>query len=67
MSSPFGRVEDEPLTIRNEFEVQLEYDDDAVDQETLWEKVSPEYAMKLAGFSVSYINSCRKVSMTLIS
>lgn len=61
MSSPFGRVEDEPLTVRNESEVQLEYDDDAVDQETLWEKVSPEYAMKLAEYSVSYIYSCGKV------
>lgn len=61
MSSPFGRVEDEPLTVRNESEVQLEYDDDAVDQETLWEKVSPEYAMKLAESSVSYIYSCRKM------
>lgn len=66
VSSPFGILEDEPLIVRNESEVHLKYNGDAVDQETLWEKVSPEHTMKLAGSSVSYIYSCRKVQMTLI-
>lgn len=51
MSSPFGILEDEPLIVRNESEVHLKYNGDAVDQETLWEKVSPEHTMKLAGSS----------------
>lgn len=51
VSSPFGILEDEPLIVRNESEVHLKYNGDAVDQETLWEKVSPEHTMKLAGSS----------------
>lgn len=58
---PLGRLEDEMPVVGSGPALQLGHHDGAVDQETLWEQVSSEHTMKLAGSSVSYINCYWKV------
>ncbi|KIR25579.1 hypothetical protein I309_05513 [Cryptococcus deuterogattii LA55] len=48
---PPGRLEDEMPVVGSGPALQLGHHDGAVDQETLWEQVSSEHTMKLAGSS----------------